>query len=607
MLILVDHPLPGRLLVEIADSNVLYRPELATVDEHVLGCALAREKPDALLTKRVLGRAAARSWRTACPRRHLVLVVIGSNDGIPFQEPLEGVINCAVTPSGNSLVEALTAAESAWIGATIRTKLVTKTARARTGSGRSVAMVGAGVVNLLTALRLVREGHENIAIYEKSPDLRAEAHWKDYGCSRGGGDARMFTLTEADGYYFGATHGEADVFRVPIRDGGWRITGSASLSGRDLDWVSANAAVPLWLGHIYTSEILLFNRAAGELWHELMRDEPALFHDVGLRKGILRLYTDEQHLRRQIFRQQKVGADPLVLTPPQIAARHPALADAVRGQAIAGGIEVTGFTVQAHVFMTRLVDFLEQSGVRFSWGQEVSPLQRDRHGAPSGLWVGDELVSADHFVLSPGVYGGKLLRGTASDNLIHGVLGAWLTLAGTDPSLEHSLKIARRGHLAPDANVTVAIGPGGDPQLIIGAGYGWTGHNPENIDPEELAVLYDAIEDTASMFFPSAFEKARQSNLLKTGRRFCIRPWTASSLGVMELVEKSDGGIMVITGGHNTGGFAQAPVVAEAVSAALHGRYHLMHTLYHPDRLRAFLRARRSGAVTMTERALRRR
>lgn len=593
MLILVDHPVPDRAAVEVvADLNVLYRPGLGAVDECVLGRELAREKPDALLTKRVLGRAAARTWRAACTGRQLVLVMIGQHGTGALNESFEGIINRVVMTSDDSLVGILATAENAWTDAVLRAHPATRRNRGRAGSNQSVAMVGAGVVNLVTALWLVREGYQKISIYEKAPDPRAGVHWTSYGCSRGGGDARMFTLTEADGYYFGAPHGTPDVLCISARNGGWRITGSTPLSRRDGDWISANSAVPPWLSRSYTSEILLFNRAAGELWNQLMRVEPELFNNVGLVQGILRLYTDEQHWHKQISRQEKVGANPLALTPSQIAARYPALTDAVRGRVIAGGIEVRGFTVQVHAFLARVVDLLERSGVRLFWGQEVSRLRWDGTGVPWRLCVGDELIGADHFVLSPGVYGGELLRGTASDGLIHGVLGAWLTLPGSEPNLERSLKIARRGHAAEDANVTVAVGPDNEPQLIIGSGYGWTGHDPNNIDAEELNALYDAVEDTASTFFPGAFANARESGLLAASRRFCTRPWTASSLGVLETIEKSDGGVMVVTGGHNTGGFAQAPVVAEAVSAALRGRHHPMHTLYHPDRLRLFLRSR---------------
>lgn len=594
MLILVDHPVDHDF-TEISDSDVLYCPELAAVDEHVYGRELARMRPDALLTRRPVGGPAARAWRTACSPRNLVVVTIGPMDASSLDVLPAGIVSRVVQPSEDSLVEALIAAENAWTDVTFETRLATARVQARAARGRSVAMVGAGVVNLVTAVRLAREGHV-VTIYEQAPDPRVDAHWRDYGCSRGGGDARMFSLTEADGYYFDASTGSPDPLRTPLCDGGWRIARPASLADCDLEWASANAAVPRWLARAYTSDILSFNRAAGALWDELIRAEPSAFEGVGLRSGILRLYTDGPHLRRQIARQEKVGANPVVLTPDEIATRHPALGEAVHEHVIAGGIQVPGFTVQAHAFLSRLVDLLVRSGVRFVWGQQVSQVQRDAGGAPCGLWVGDEVVVADHLILSTGVYGGELLVGTASEGLIHGVLGVWLTVPGDDPTLENSLKICWRGHLAEDTNVTVANGPDGEPQLIIGSGYGWTGHDPSNIDGGELDRLYDAVEDTARTFFPRAFAQAQRSGLLRRSRRFCVRPWTASSLGVLEMAGMSDGGVMVVTGGHNTGGFAQAPVVAEAVSAALQGRDHPMRSRYHPDRLRAFRRVRHVGA-----------
>jgi len=72
---------------------------------------------------------------------------------------------------------------------------------------------------------------------------------------------------------------------------------------------------------------------------------------------------------------------------------------------------------------------------------------------------------------------------------------------------------------------------------------------------------------------------------------YCIWPWTPSGLGLFETAETSDGGLVVITGGHNTGGFARSPSVSRAVFAALRGHEHPMHTLYHPRRFRDFAHA----------------
>jgi len=136
--------------------------------------------------------------------------------------------------------------------------------------------------------------------------------------------------------------------------------------------------------------------------------------------------------------------------------------------------------------------------------------------------------------------------------------------------------------------VTLATDEFGTPTLVCGSGYGWTGLNPYNIDSTELDVLFDALEDTLRQFFPKAHTAARVAGTLDASRRLCVRPWTASCLGVFERVETRGGGLLIVTGGHNTGGFAQSPVVAEAALAAFEGRKHPMHTAYHPRRLERF-------------------
>jgi len=498
-----------------------------------------REAPAALLTCLPFGHVEARLWERARPGRRLVVVVVG-----PVTEPFPGglpasVIGRTVPAEDDPLPAALATAENAL------TTLLASPARAHeiyTSAGRSVLLVGAGIVNLVTAWRLVREGFE-VSVIDAGPDPRVGADWTEYGCTRGGGDARMATLTEADGYFSGADPAGANRFLTPVRLGGWRVAGPGPLTSDEHGWVSANAAVPPWLAGQYTRDILGINRRSMQLWDELARTEPGLFTDAGRRDRILRLYTDSSLLARQLVRQADVGADPQLLSPAQIGDRHPALAAVATSGVVAGGIVVDGFTVQVHRLVAQLVGELERSGAQFDWGR-AGALVQDATGAVTGVRVGAKTVTADHLVLSPGAYGGDLLTGMASGGALHGVLGAWLSLPNPH-GLELSLKIARTGHLAEDSNVTVTTGPDGRSQLVIGSGYGWTGADPANIDPGQLEVLHRAVADTARTFFPDAYEEAHDSGQLNCGQRHCVRPWTASSLGLLETATMPGGGTLV--------------------------------------------------------------
>ncbi|HEV7652043.1 MAG TPA: FAD-dependent oxidoreductase [Actinophytocola sp.] len=456
--------------------------------------------------------------------------------------------------------------------------------------GRSVILVGAGIVNLVTALYLARDGYD-VVVYERSPDPREDAHWTAYGCTRGGGDGRMFTLTEADSYNNRAWPG-GDLLTKPISAHGWLVAKPGDLTDAERRWADDFHRMPRWLADSYTEDIFAVNRAAGTGWARLVESDPGLFHSgpdgTGYRDGILRLYDDADYYRRHVARNDRLGATRTVLTPGQVGERYPALAGACAAGTVAGGLEVVGFTVNIHKFLARLVTLLAAEGVRFHWDTTVSGIHWAAPGVAGGLETAAGVVRADHYVLSPGVYGDGLLRGTLSHERIQGMLGVWLTVPNVEPRLAHSVKIARKGHRAEETNVTLGTGESGEPVLICGSGYGWTGLNPGNIDSAELDVVFDALEDTVRRFFPAAHAAAREAGTLDASRRFCVRPWTSSCLGVFETVPADGGGALVVTGGHNTGGFTQSPEVGEAVLAAVGGRPHPMHTRFHPRRLERF-------------------
>jgi glycine/D-amino acid oxidase-like deaminating enzyme len=451
----------------------------------------------------------------------------------------------------------------------------------------TVTLVGAGIVNLVTALELVQDGFD-VTVYDRAPDPRTGQHWTAYGCTRGGGDGRMFTLTEADSYNsrsWGEGGRSNNLLRTPVSEDGWLIAKPGSLSEAETAWARDFHNLPSRLAEAYNKDIFAVNRLADGRWAALIESEPGLFDaNTGYADGILRLYTDADYFLRHVDRNNRVGATRRVLSATQVAADYPALAEPCAAGVIAGGIEVTGFTVNVHKFVARLVDLLEPS-VRFHWNAEVARIRWAADGAADGLELASgETVRSRHYVLSPGAYGSKLLQGTAAGRQIQGMLGAWLTVPNTEPRLDHSLKIARPGHRAEETNVTLATGAGGQPVLVCGAGYGWTGSKPDNVDPAELTALFDGLEETLRQFFPQAYAAARAAGMLDEGRQVCVRPWTPTSLGVFERVPAADGGALIVTGGHNTGGFAQSPVVAEAVSAALGGDEHMMHSRYDPRR-----------------------
>ncbi len=158
------------------------------------------------------------------------------------------------------------------------------------------------------------------------------------------------------------------------------------------------------------------------------------------------------------------------------------------------------------------------------------------------------------------------------------------------------MKIARKDHVTEDSNVTLATQNGRN-VLYVCSGYGFTGFDPHNICPEQLQLVYGGIENTIQNFFPDAYEQVKDTPDFRESFTICVRPWTSNGLGIFEQIPTTNGGRLVISGGHNTGGFAQAPSVGQAVVAALEGKEHIMHHLYHPQRHLSVPMVRVSNAI----------
>ncbi|MFK3672301.1 NAD(P)/FAD-dependent oxidoreductase [Leifsonia aquatica] len=445
---------------------------------------------------------------------------------------------------------------------------------------KRAVLIGAGIVNLVTALHLETEGFD-VHVLEASPEPGGD--WHDYGCTHAGDDARMFTFTEMDGYGNQSfTGSSSDVFRKPVLSGGWNAL-ARPLRQSERDWMTEFERIPSWLARTYTDDVLALNAEAYLLWLELFEKIPAIFEGSVLRHDILRLYSDANQLNAARQRHVRIGALTQELDEIELARQYPALKPPIAHGLIAGGLLVPGFTVNIHKFANHLVSYLRERGVRFSWNSPVRTVKRDDEGTVTTFDSSVPIDQTAHVVASPGTDRFHLLDGSACEGKIHGVIGGWMRIANK-ASLNTSLKLARKGHRTEDANITVATDLTGEETLIVGSGYGYVGEGPTVPDSVQLDAMRTGIEDTVRNYFPDAPYRARPETGDDYGFKYCVRPWTSTSLGIFHSETMSNGGIYVITGGHNTGGFAQAPAIAAAVAARLSGREHPMHWMYHPDR-----------------------
>lgn len=599
MKILVTFPLSPQLLQSGVGDAVLYRPQLDGVGDRGLQRALVEHRPDALLVHgEGIGREVLGAWQRATGHR-VELICCGASAGPDTRSSgrfagsaVPGVGVHRISPAVDSLtrdLRALAVAERRITHHRAVRRLAPLGIRPDACgdlTGVPVTLVGAGIVNLMTAVQLLERGAE-VEILEARPDPRNHPPWLRLGTTHGGANGRMFCFTEADNYNEKGRLAYAkmqQVFRRTVRQGGWLAIEPQGLRPEERAWLDAFHAVPRWLAETFTEDIHGFTADSFPLWQDLRRRKPQLFDQVGFVADVLKLYAEAEKAEAAAAMEARLGSLIRRLDPDALAERHPACREAIADGRIGGAMEVRGFTLRIHDFVSRLLAHLEGLGVRLRWNQPVQHVERSADGLVSGLVTGDGVMRSKHYVLSPGVYGEGLLAGTRSAGKIQGIAGLWMSFANLEPRLGHSIKLHREGHVGEDANINLSQDGEGRPILVLGSGYGFLGSRQLDMGSAEIARLFEALDETVRRYFPRAHARARRDGSLEASRRACVRPFTSTGLGIFEVLGTSQGGRLVVATGHNTGGFAQAPAVAEAVAATLEGGFHRMQALYDPER-----------------------
>jgi D-amino-acid dehydrogenase len=599
-------------IANVADDNVVYRPDLTRKAPAVAAASLARTRPDALIVRERPSPEVLGAWRRSTPvARDLILIEIRAPDGPAGAGPCPpGIEVERVEPVDAACeLEALRRVEAAATRALARQhrqpRADAPSPAAKRGGDR-VAVCGAGIINLITAFELALAGYR-VSVLDAAPDPRAGAGWRSYGCTFGGCDARIFSLNEGRHHHFkgyGVTPDTNTQFLRPVIDGGWLAVDPRELGEADAAWIEASTQVPPWLMARFDRDITSFNQESWPIWRRYLKNYPKVFADTGFHDRLLRLYSTERQFKRALQSEDALGAIVRQLDRAALATEFPSLQAAVAGGHVAGAIEVLGFAINVHRLGRRLVTAAEQLGVAFRYDCPVVGVERDGAGQISAFKCPDGAINADHYVVSAGAYADGLLNALGSACSIAPIIGMWLTLPDTPPYLDAPLKIARSGYAAPGAaegaNVIAGVDDRGRRVIHLSAGHGYIGIGNARPDPDQLATLARAVKETAQQYFPTAYAQVKAAGELEDRTKHCVRPWTPHGLGLFGSQTASGGGRCLVTGGHNTGGFAQSPSVAKAVLSALAGQAHPMHRLYHPRRFAAFA-SELSGELRLSE------
>lgn len=454
-----------------------------------------------------------------------------------------------------------------------------------------VILLGAGVVNLITALVLRERGYQ-ISVFDRMdrPDCDLDAPQFGAGATFGGKDARIFSFNESRHHLardlFKRDGGEQ--FRKSISRDGWLSRPYKELSPSDRGWIDELEGVPPWVALQYNNDIIDFNKKSHSKWQELFRLYPEILQETNYVGRLLRIYQSEAAFQSAKISESEIGALLGEVSLGELIKREPSFREAIERGAVCGALDVVGFSVNIKAFCRNIIRLLTEMGVKFHWKHSVDEVKYNSAGAVSGIVIQGVLRRASNYVLSPGAYAGSIKGCNATTSAIGSMVGMWLTIPNDGEPLSTPIKVRRRDFASSEAAEGANIIPGrskaGQPVLHCSSGHGFIGTRPEDVVKADLPELARCIYQTASDLFGDKFRRARDAGLIDRSPNYCIRPWTPSGLGIFDTCETETGGSLIITGGHNTGGFAQSPEVAEAVVCALEGKDHPMHTLYHPNR-----------------------
>ena len=449
----------------------------------------------------------------------------------------------------------------------------------------STLVVGTGVVNLVSAYVLARQNH-SLVLIDQGPCPLDHQDWKKLGCTFGGENVRMYTYTEADNYNEKGSQlygGMGEAFDQVIDDDGWLVRPKSTLNAQERSWIDDFHAVSPVDALQFAEDIYHVNIESGTLWESWIREAPELFEDIDLLQGILRIYSEREDFEAARQLHQRLGSFSHSIAVDKVADQYPVFEHAKQSDMLGGYMITKGFTLRVQDLCKKIIRYLMDYGAEFRWNTTFTDILLDPLGQVAGLLIDDRFERYRNYVISPGAYAGTSLHNTQTNNQLHGVLGTWLTIPNLYPELKHSMKIHKTGHVGEDTNITL-IKQGGRPVLVLGSGYGYVGNSNRNhVENEELEGIFTSLKHTARTYFPEAYEEA--APYIDTTKKYCVRSWTPTGLGIFEAIATLDGGRLIITGGNNTGGFTQAPYIAEAVAAMIREEYHPLHRLFHPRRM----------------------
>ena len=298
-----------------------------------------------------------------------------------------------------------------------------------------VLILGSGVVGVTSAWYLAKAGHE-VTVVDRQPAAAEETSAGNAGQISPG----YATPWAAPG--------------IPLKALKWMFQRHAPLAIRpdgslfQLNWMwqmLKNCNDDYYA--INKARMVRIAEYSRDCLRELRRDTGIRYHER--QGGTLQLFRTEaqfDHAAQDIAVLKEAGVPYQLLESHQLVQAEPALASVAHK--LTGGLRLPNDeTGDCQLFTKQLAQMAAEAGVRFIWNRQVDRLLADG-GRIAGVQCGDEIMTADRYIVAFGSWSTQLLQGIVSIP-VYPLKGYSLTIPITNPDaapastiLDETYKIA---------------------------------------------------------------------------------------------------------------------------------------------------------------------
>lgn len=441
---------------------------------------------------------------------------------------------------------------------------------------KSVTIIGNGISGLFCALKFVEKDYKVRIITKGANFLDKDSNVDFFSSTMNGEAGRFFTTFEGHPYIGNSEMYPKmrEAFSKTISKGGWLGKNFLDYEKTENTWLQKR-----WEANEFDLEFenkfdyyVNANKYSMQIWSDLAKSEKQLFEGTSFHDGyVLRLYNNKYQVDYSIRLHKKYNALKRVLNQKKIIEEYPIFEEGCFNGAVAGGIEVVGQSINIKKFAINLTQYLTKKGVEIIYGKEIIEIEKDKLDKVVFLKSKKQQYTDKNYLFCTGAYHNSVLfNNTPARDKVMGVAGKWFLVPQpkrfTIPTKIHIQNRKVFGDKFPvlDFNFTPYYDTKeGKNYIAIGCGYIFSGLSPFKGIENEMNFAQQINIEALQKVLGSTFKNYFHNGELIISNSVCHRSFSFDDTPIFDVMDTTDKGKLIITGGTNTGTATMSPFIAQ--------------------------------------------